>query len=799
MIANPENPTFVGEPRIYACNWFWCPEVFRDGSDLARHLKEAHFNNIAAVNLASWDDYLRYANGMSGATGEQQLRIEGMAFSRCSRVGPRARSPPKNSWMAAIPSQSTLGTTHSGTPTTSQALPSNPSGIASQPGSAERSPPPSTPAKLQIPRNLSRARPGPDQTPPASQAGLNASPVRAFAVPETANPRTHPSPVDASPASTSISSSSSSADERHPKRRRTSFASYAAQSSPMSTPSVSSMPPSPPLTNMITDALNAAARLNANTPGMRLGSQPGSRGSQASQSPLSGGARQAAPIPRRTNMGASPSPAGSGPRFVSQAQVSPSSRMGLVPLTSRSSLAASVASAQAVEDALTQSAETSTTTSPVQSQSHSQSSSDARSLHPKTGEAGDESAAGSRRSYPPPHNGPLYLIPDELTVSSPSRAGPTARHSHSPSASASQTRSATQPTSNGSPGGAYTQHESRATRVFPASQPSPSTNMRSQASPKSPVPVAPIPRTRRTVHSDARHLHPPVQAQSQAQANAPAPVPVPIPRNLRTRSKTPAPAASSSQGRIVPPIPRRTARSRASSTTASADASVGMGMGQTVETKPVAGVKRSRSRSVSKPPSSVSDGREAPVPRRSSRVRSRSVSKPPPSIAGAGVGQGARGGLEVVQEQPDDSDNGSSQPQPRAQAQSPTQSQPQTGFRSGTLSYVVPIPRRTRARSQQPQSQSQSQCESQPSDVPMKSEPVTELVLPVEMDAEPLPSQRGRSTRTHTSSSSSRSPVNALQQSQSQQGGYVEGYGFDMGSVVLQTQAPFKWGDSPSP
>ncbi|PIL33754.1 transcription factor [Ganoderma sinense ZZ0214-1] len=55
-------------PRLWSCNWNWCPETFRDSRDLGKHLQETHYNNILQVKKRDWDAYLRSTEGRSGAT-----------------------------------------------------------------------------------------------------------------------------------------------------------------------------------------------------------------------------------------------------------------------------------------------------------------------------------------------------------------------------------------------------------------------------------------------------------------------------------------------------------------------------------------------------------------------------------------------------------------------------------------------------------------------------------------------------------------------------------------------------------
>ena len=57
-------------PRVWACNWDWCPETFRRGSDLSRHLNAVHFKKIVKVRKRDLSTYLRSVRGDSGVTGE---------------------------------------------------------------------------------------------------------------------------------------------------------------------------------------------------------------------------------------------------------------------------------------------------------------------------------------------------------------------------------------------------------------------------------------------------------------------------------------------------------------------------------------------------------------------------------------------------------------------------------------------------------------------------------------------------------------------------------------------------------
>ncbi|OJT11747.1 hypothetical protein TRAPUB_11735 [Trametes pubescens] len=784
------------KPRIWSCNWNWCPRTFRQSSDLAKHLKDTHFNNIVAVKKRYWHDYLRSVDGQSGATGEFLSVYGGLRTPARRKVwkAPYSLKPLAIGWQAVnlldklraiawlrrqvdvalyslladLPSRSTIESTSpdiassqasSAAPNSTQERsppPSTPpqpmpqiprnishtrtdsqqSSTTSQPSPVcpssiqERSPPPapSTPLqpKPQIPRNISRARSGSQQNPAASQptaspAHTNTSPARAHAVPASTSPhvRVHEPP-----------SSSPDSDARAAKRRRTtSFAGYTAQSSPMSTPSVSSLPPSPPLSNMITDALNASARNNAGTGTLSPSpSKPRSSGSRGSPH---------VPIPRRTTLGlgaASPTSGSSSLVDVlnqgNRGTTSPIPRFGGTSAFRAHASIRSSASAQAVEDALTQDLGPSAATSPARSQPHSQSQG----------------------------------RPAAESLQYPSQSG----SSHSLSRSGRAMQSSSQESAE-----LYTYHGSHAVESDPRSQAySPESlstrrsNLTASLSPVVPPSSSPakpqIPRTNRAQF----------QSQSPAKPLSQA-APVPIPRRtLRSRSKTPAPAPAPSPTRsqhgpyteLVEALVRahdpashqpRTTRSRASSAS-------------TANEPPPP--KRGK-RATSKPPST------GPV-RRSSRARSKPPSTGP--ATGAGRAQAQPRGLPVVEEQPDDEGAPPPQPQPSQPQQSQSQSQSPSHIRSGTL--YVPIPRRTRARSN-PQSQSQSQIEPLPrGPVPMKREPDTEV------DAASPARTQGRGAG---------GSQNQDTDSQESRPGYVEGYGFDMGSLVLQTQAPYKWSQSP--
>ena len=112
--------------------------------------------------------------------------------------------------------------------------------------------------------------------------------------------------------------------------------------------------------------------------------------------------------------------------------------------------------------------------------------------------------------------------------------------------------------------------------------------------------------------------------------------------------------------------------------------------------------------------------------------------------------------------------------------------QSQTGFRSGVIH--IPLPRRTRAWSASQQQQYQ------PPPIP----PSTRIVEK-EVKRELLEDVMDTDTQRHVPTSpESLQPGgwDASQGPSQSQGGYEEGFGFDMGSLVLQTQAPYKWSQS---
>ncbi|KAH9935125.1 uncharacterized protein BXZ73DRAFT_100518 [Epithele typhae] len=147
-------------------------------------------------------------------------------------------------------------------------------------------------------------------------------------------PNTH-SPTSPPPHKTSCSSTSNEgtplSSSRPAKRRKMSFADYAAQSSP--TPSVGPVPPSPGLNSIIADALNASAKVNTRN----------IHPSRINQSPAGASPRQAAATTLRSRPSTSDS--------------SRSSRSEKHPRTKTvhdSPTNASITSSQAVEESLTQ-------------------------------------------------------------------------------------------------------------------------------------------------------------------------------------------------------------------------------------------------------------------------------------------------------------------------------------------------------------------------------------------------------------------------------------------------------------
>ncbi|KAI0827751.1 hypothetical protein BC628DRAFT_1368243 [Trametes gibbosa] len=732
MSSDLEDNIPAMRPRIWYCSWFRCAQAFCQRSELAEHIEQVHFKHILAVKTQYWDDYLRASQGWSGTSDRWKANVPSQPVKQTQEM---AQDSPRHH-----------PTPHS---TTSPSTP----------------PKPRAPIPRSVPRPCSSSQRSPTAFPPITTPSESSPkcPLVAFKVtPE-------PGPSSQSPASIA----SLSFHSRSLKRRRTaSFASCAAQSSPMSTPSVSSMPPSPALSNMITDAINAAGRINAGTLSPSPEKATAARRSKPlAPSPLSNGTgssasgRPVVPIPRRTNLGASPTP--SGPRsLVDVLNSNPNSPTTVLRASSsfhspgfgkgaaylHSPAAASVASAQAVEDALTQLRSPNLQISSARSQSNSQSTSHVRNLQllSQSGSWIDESQSASSSDVKQhPH-------PSQLSAEPGSYCG-----SHAVESEHSQFV----------PRGQSVGSTTEASVVPSSSQPV--------------KPIAPIPRTNRSKITALSQ--PQSQTQHQHQSPPPPVAAAPIPRILRSRSKTPAPASAlPSQSQRVP-ILRRTIRSRASSAVPSANADT-QTRGNGIQKRPS-----------SKPPSAGPE-------RRSSRARSKPLSV---GSTGAGVieeGRVASGGLPAVDEHPDDeTSRAASGPDTAANhghesAHVPAtsgQSQGGAGFRSGKLH--VPVPRRTRAHSR---SQSQSNIAPTPPQLPSQVQsqsrnPVKEELdpaLPMDVDSSSLSRPQ---PETHLKKATNGD--GAADSSQGSGKGYVEGYGFDMGSIVLQTQAPYKWSQTPSP
>ncbi|OBZ69988.1 hypothetical protein A0H81_10137 [Grifola frondosa] len=244
---------------LFHCNWNWCPDTFTHGRDLIQHLKKEHWNNILAIKKKDIGAYLRSTEGRSGAT---------------------------DSVMGAISSQSFVMSTQN-----------------SMLSSVE---------KIATPEIHSDSVMGATPSQPLS------APLRTYSSPSIAhgNDRgTH--------SGTPASSPPAHQPSTPPPRARNSFASCAAQSSPISTPLRASPPPSPMLSNMIADAINSAGRINAAT--------------RNKASPRS--SRKVLPLPRNMGQRLSTSPTKSS--LLLPERGSPSSE--------------SATSAQVVEDQLTQS------------------------------------------------------------------------------------------------------------------------------------------------------------------------------------------------------------------------------------------------------------------------------------------------------------------------------------------------------------------------------------------------------------------------------------------------------------
>ncbi|KAI9061377.1 hypothetical protein FKP32DRAFT_947067 [Trametes sanguinea] len=621
-------------PQIWSCNWNWCSETFRQGSELAKHVAEAHFKHILQVKEREWDLYLRSSKGQSGATD---------AWARYKSLIPKVTpSPP---------------------PTSSRPVPP-------------------------LPRNLSRKRPSPTSTDDTTSPPKN-PPV----IPRTSLFRSHPNSVSPNPVNSQHAASSDESPPS-PKRRRKSFATCAAQSSPMSTPSLPSVPPSPALSNMITDAINAAGRLNSLSPSKRLVKLSESAGDVHSQS-ASATSGYPRPLPRRTTLGASPSP--SGPPKLSHTT--------------------SFASAQAIEDALTQNL--SPAASPTSDAKERALSS---SLQYPSQENSEDSKPGSQQPSPE-HDSAAYTAHGSHAVSSAPQlsstydAEPSTHSSHNPS---------------------------------PARPPSPEHPSPSQSQPSPPIKVIPpLPRRKRAPF-----------------AAVPASQPPPATRILRSRSKTPAPAPPVQSQTLQ--LPRRTTRSRASSaTTATVHATAPVGAGKVT----VEDVKPKRARS--KPPS---EGGKAGK----GRSRSRSQSRAPSAASASKTRTNHGGSLPAVDELSDDEREGKPDPAVLDTTSPACPPDPyahlnQKGPYSGTL--YIPVPSQL------------SPSQSAGIDKEIKRELIETGVN--EPSSQPL-----HQSPQFASQSQSSSQLQSSQAGSGSGSGYVEGYGFDMGSLVLQTQAPYQWSQS---
>ncbi|RPD57448.1 hypothetical protein L226DRAFT_615109 [Lentinus tigrinus ALCF2SS1-7] len=341
--------------------------------------------------------------------------------------------------------------------------------------SRQRSPPPATPPPRYppLPRNVRTSR---------SQSNASSH----------TPPLTNPSPMlpPASPASVQRGPSPA-------KRRRTSFASCNAQSSPMSTPSVSSVPASPALSSMIADAINRAGQLNQRSP-----HNPHSAAGRFAAAGMQGPPHV---LPRRTSMGASPSPLSQGSRPMQTIPHPPSpTRPRANSKLSNSSVSASVGSAEAVEDALTQNI------SP-------------KSLSPSRPGSG---VANANRGHP------ASQASTQTPISSPQKSSQSSDMQHLSHCGS---------------------HAVESNLVFPDSyQTYDEAHAESKTLPTQPSASPPLPLTRR--------------ARSRASADTqPSQPPVPAPtRTLRSRSKTPAPAPPPPPPPKIS-LPRRTNRTRGGS------------------------------------------------------------------------------------------------------------------------------------------------------------------------------------------------------------------------------------------
>ena len=403
----------------------------------------------------------------------------------------------------------------------------------------------STPSRRGTSGSLRHRSPLPMTPPPVPSLPRNNRRTPTEIRTEPQHPRAtfnmYPSPGEAR-RSSSPSSQHSVSDT---KRRRMSFASYRAQSSPTSTPSVASVPRSPSLTNMVADAINRTGQLNQASP-----SVPSHSRSQ-SHKPNSG-ARGVPPLPRRTSLGRSSStnkprswPSGPAPvssfRPQSQSQTSPMEMS-----SAKSPGALSVGSAQAVEEALTQNVFSSASSRAPNNSSHS--------------------SPGASSSISSPSK-PAQPQPSLL-----SSGGSQALESHSPTQpppQTSDTQADTEPLPDVKPV-IKTEHELE----YPHSGSSSPAEAPAPLAPEQPSP--PLPRRRARSKTPAQQLPVPtrvLRSRSKSQTTAPAPPAaaqsksLPLPRTTRSRagSKTsadvpPAAAAAISKGQRATSKPRSTGK-----------------------------------------------------------------------------------------------------------------------------------------------------------------------------------------------------------------------------------------------
>ncbi|KAI0753376.1 hypothetical protein C8Q80DRAFT_1151836 [Daedaleopsis nitida] len=524
---------------IWHCSWNWCPESFRERADLMFHLHATHFNNMLRVKKRDWEAYLRSTEGKSGETDN----LSGLQY-------PSSQSSTSSSVNTNVIQSRTdaLTLAHDDTPSTSSLpLSANTTGI-----------PP-------MPRNV-RTR----ATAAAGSSDQDSSGV----APQTSSypPTTEgPSPV---------------------KRRRKSFATCTAQSSPMSTPSVASVPPSPGLSNMITDAINRSGQLNSQSPHR---DNPRRKKPPLNAGPL--GTTTVGILPRTTNTGASPT-SSQGPSRVLPAIPPPKS-----PLRSRKSLRTlaspvSVGSAQAVEDALTQTFSKSPSASLSRTGSmvgriveQTQTSREPSSLLPSsTQPISQESSEMQPQSYCGSH------AVESIPMYTPSGSFQPAETQPSPSQSQSQSQS----------------QASSGPLVLPR------TSVRSVV----PVPIRPPPTYPPLPRRILRSKTPTGIATPPAAAARPSAANTGVTRTLRSRSKTPAPVPSAA---VVPQS----------------------------QSLPLPGRTRSRSKSIANKNADTGTIRAGSKPPSKRRAGSRQRT----SASGAETsGANATGGLAIVFEQTDDSE-----------------------------------------------------------------------------------------------------------------------------------------------